>query len=250
MWVNRIGRAIVDGERCSVKVTADVLQTVVHWTSWPWYDYPPCNLTGVPATICYGLWTSCSEEFIFNGDDVTVDIDWALDGPDPPTVTARFEHAGREQPVTLLAWWFRAGAVDCGQGDTEPVTLSSVTAWWPLKSAEACSVPGTDILVSVLTEEFGELEGSFQWASEDVTFAVDTGILLSTPTASPSASPTTPTPPATDAPSPAGTTPTPAGLPEAGGPPGSAFRPNAVVLVVFGAVSAVIVAAAGTMRRA
>ncbi|MEE8518907.1 MAG: hypothetical protein V3S98_07265 [Dehalococcoidia bacterium] len=225
---------------------AIVYQTVVNSELWPWHDEPPCNLTGVPVSICYGAWTVCSEEFIFTGEDFTVDVEWSSDpdhDPTQSTVTARFGHAGVEQPVTFLAFYFRAGAVNCGSGGSFPVTLSSVTAQWPLKSHPACSVHGTDILVRVVTEEFGELEGSFQWQGESVVVEVDTGALLATPSPSPTPSLSSGTTTPTAGPS------EPAAFPTTGGPPSRGLDEQTVALLFACLVIAVGAASAVARRR-
>ncbi len=249
-----LGQALVGGQTCILFLTTVSIETIVQSTYWPWDDEPPCNQPGASSRMCHSVALHiCSDEFIFTGDDVTVDVELGPHTPDAvPIVRFRFVHDGSAQPVTLLSWSFKSGGgKHCTVGSTDPTIVSTVVTGWigPTGGPRGvCATVGQEVDVRFKTEEFGELEGSFTWLGEDVTVAIDTGAFLSTPTASPSVSPS-PTTAATDTPSPTGTTPTPAGLPETGGQPGSSTRADTVALVVIGALTAVTAAAAAARRR-
>ncbi|MEX0683618.1 MAG: hypothetical protein WD904_12895 [Dehalococcoidia bacterium] len=233
--------ASVNGERCSTLVTGDIFEALIRWTAWPWNNKAPCNMTGVPVRLCHDpLLTYCSDEFIFDGEDVLVDMEWgSFPGIlDAPATTVRFSHDGVAQPVTLLGWEFRAGAVYCGAGGVQVGQGSAVVTGfvrpWALK--QGCTAPSLDVIATFATEEFGELEGAFTWLGADLTLDVDTGFLLGTPTAAPTA----PASPQTSGASLF----TPAGLPAAGGPPPQDTRKPISELVVM-AMAAVAAAGVG-----
>ena len=246
--VNPIGQAIIGGEHCSLTVLGISYQAIVQSIFWPWD--PPCDDPDAPAQICYNPLILCSEEFIFTGVDITVEIEWGPllpDVADLPLVRFSFAHDGSAQPVTLLAWSFASGTVSCGGGGTEPISLSTLIMGWPPR--EICGAIGLQVEVIFKTEEFGDLEGVFTWLGEALTLEVDTGALLATPTASPTVSPSPTVAPA-DTPAPSATASGPAALPDTGGPPQSTSRPNSVALAIIGAfaVAAVVVATAAARR--
>lgn len=202
--VTPIGRAIVDGQECSTAVAAVVYDTILNETPWPIFPSPPCNSIGVPTRICYSpLFTLCSDEFVWEGSDLQVDMPWPEE-PGKPKIITHFAHQGVTQPVTVLGWEFATDSRTCGGGNTPPATVPSIVSYWPA-ATPGCDILDMDAQISFLTEEFGILEGSFVWNREDVALEIDTGALLDTPT--PSA-----TVKATDT-----STPAPAQLPEAGG---------------------------------
>ena len=247
--VNPIGQAIIGGEHCSLTVLGISYQAIVQSIFWPWDDEPPCDQPGVPAQICYNPLILCSEEFIFTGVDITVEIEWGPllpDVADLPLVRFSFAHDGSAQPVTLLAWSFASGTISCGGGGTEPISLSTLIMGWPPR--EICGAIGLQVEVIFKTEEFGDLEGVFTWLGEALTLEVDTGALLATPTASPTVSPSLTAAPS-DTPAPSATASAPAALPDTGGPPKGTSRPNVAALAMIGAVAAAAVAAATAAAR-
>lgn len=245
--------AIVAGEICTRATTDEVFETIVNTAPWPWYDQPPCNLTGVPVRFCINSQLGfCSEEFIFEGEDAIADIDWSFFPGvlELPAVTVNFGHGGVVQPVTLLAWSFESPGISCNAGETYPALLSTFVNVWTA-AATGCGVHGLEIAVSLTTEEFGELEESFTWLGEDVSVEVDTGSLLPTPTASPNSTsvPTAaPTEPAATA-----TVSGPIALPGAGGPPAadgvSERTLGSLVLGVLGVVVATVGIGFAARRR-
>ena len=249
--VGRLPFATVDGHECFRAVFFDIFETIVQMVFWPWSDDPPCNATGVPVRMCQSSRaTLCTQEFIFEGEDVMVDMERDDHPPglsDYPAVMVNFGHDGVAQPVTLLWWHFGSPSVDCGVGGVEfPATVSSFVRVWPTVPREECKTLGLDLTATFDTEEFGVLQASFQWQGEDVTLEIDTGSLLSTPTP-------TPTPAPTGAPT-AGPTPTgtpgPVSLPEAGGPPpGGGTSMRALGLTFLGVLVAVTVTVFLARRR-
>jgi hypothetical protein len=188
MTVAPLGNARVAGQSCSAGAATWVYEVIVDSLPWPWKTRAPCNHTGVPVQLCIDADGSlCTDEFVFTGDDVTVDMEWSeLEGfPDPPTISANFVHEAQPQLVTLLNWSFHTANTSCGGGQTTPVVLSSVTRWWPLSTHEGCADPPLDIVGRFETEELGELEGAFTWNGGDIVLEVETGVSLSTPTPSP-----------------------------------------------------------------
>ncbi|HUF54181.1 MAG TPA: hypothetical protein VMR52_10470 [Dehalococcoidia bacterium] len=209
-----LGSSIVDGEECTTGILLVFIDTIVNKTLWPWSDSETCNRTGVLVRICEGLFpTICSEEFVFEGADVLVELDYGAAKPsllEEPRVLVEFGHNGIPQGVTLKEWQIISPEIQCSSGAEFPAQVSQFVALWPT----SCRVEGADFVGTFVTEEFGELEATFRWEDTLIVKAqVDTGALLETPT--PSATATTA--PESDTPGPV--THTPAELPDTGGNP-------------------------------
>ncbi|MEX0682816.1 MAG: hypothetical protein WD904_13450 [Dehalococcoidia bacterium] len=186
--------AEADGELCS-RAVLEGDETVFERVSWPWSGGPSCSQTGVTVRFCMFYFHPtklCSDEFVFDGTDATVDLDWSgfVDEylSDLPILTARFSHDGVAQPVTLTRWVLRLDEdYYCSYPEAFefPANLSAVARI--VEPGGLCV--GTELESIFETEEFGDLTVRFSWSGDqDQTIEVDTGFLLS-PTPSPTGYP-------------------------------------------------------------
>jgi hypothetical protein len=216
--VNPLKLAYIDGGACSRGVHDVVYQTIADETLWPWYDHAPCNLVNVPIRICDSP-SRCSDEFFYTGEDIQVNIPQS-DVAGAATATARFEHNGIPQLVSIVDYSYLHGGMPCEVGGSRvPATVGAVALWWP--STGDCGAAGTQIVARFNTVEFGLLQGAFTWNLADLDYDVDTGTPPQTPSPSPQPNPASQSAEATPtqlAASPIGTA-TPAELPRSGGMP-------------------------------
>lgn len=213
---HRFSRGIVDGRVCGWGHSADVqgVAAIVSEVWWPWSENAPCNWLGLPAHICSGA-NNCSEEFVFEGEDLTVDFNWREDSfGGAPFATAHFRQDGAPVQVTITNF-------DLGQGD-DPCLSASWPAFWPDTPPATLSDLSHDIGAICLeagavrakftTVEFGELEATFTWNGGDVSYDV---IIPSALTPTPVPTPTA----------------TPAALPRAGGSPTNGVTPASAMII-------------------
>jgi len=222
-------------------------ERIVDIVEWPWVE---CSTSREPIRICIPAALTvgpfCTNPFLFTGDDVAVDLAWPASAWNPlPTVTAHFVRDGQPVSVTILGWWFSTGDTICDTHITPPrtsppvVTTAVVTSAYIIPrsaSVAECSQIGTKRIARFTTQEFGDVEGTFDYAGADVTFDVEV---------SPAASVTpSPSPPPS---------PSPGSLPHTGGQPGRNRIPVAAVagcLVALAGVAMLAGARAGRKRRA
>jgi hypothetical protein len=224
----RIDRAILDGHECGIIRPQNVYNVLAIdlRVGWPITDHWPCNLDGVQAQICEGP-DLCSEEFRFDGSDVTADVNWPASPWDTyPLATAHFTRDGQPQLVTITS--LSQGVGTCSGG-------FDATDWTPAATLTELALPvgttaGQTETVCFATAEFGELTVSFQATGANIDYDV----------VIPSAATPTPT-----------TAPTPARLPAAGGgsPPGG-FPLLPVTAVLFLTAMAAWFGALGWKRQA
>lgn len=238
--------ARVDGEGCDTGGPDVVYTAITDSIPWPWRDRSPCNELGAHVRICDSPSTSslCSHEFVYNGEDVSVEFPVEGYFPVITLATAHFVHEGVPQTVTVTGWLYQVGSSVCSSAfgsalSIRRAVIREVAHIWPISSA--CSPVGADVDVLFNTVELGDIVGTFKWNGGSVDFDVDTGAFLQTPT---------PVPTPTSAPT---ATPTPAELPQTGGPPSSRERAHTIEVTavgfVFAMASAIYVRRAVARRR-
>lgn len=225
-----IGEAYVAGHLCGDVVTAAVTPVgIAFGVSWPfptaWNEYP-CNAIGLPVRLCNA--NLCTEEFIYQGEDATVDFEWSGQLPSTPTiptVTGHFLRNGETTAVTVTAARVIGENGACRGSDNPPIIISEIR--W-LNSNEPGG-PCRSVTATFTTVEYGVLE-----ASIDIPAGVDFDYYIEVPAVPSAATPTAATTP-TAAATP---TATPASLPVAGGSPSSggatAIALGALGLVLMG----------------
>ncbi len=230
---HRISIGDVGGVPCGYGHTTDVqgAEAIVSIVRWPWHDYSPCNAVGLPVHVCVGF-DLCSEEFIFDGHDTTVDMNWPESAFQGVTFgRVHFKRDNASQPVTLESLTLASGGAKCfslswpqWRGDTPVATISDLAHFFP---TVPCSRVGESVDATFETVEFGELHATFVWNGGDVDYDV---AIPSAETPSPgvTASPTAPV--------------TAAALPQAGGPPANA---EGALPLVAGGLAAMAAGAGG-----
>jgi hypothetical protein len=214
---HRINFAQVNGVTCASGTSTDV-QSVLAITSlvrWPFGNQSECYRSGVPMSVC-PVPSICSEQFVFEGHDAKVNLDW--DFGKAPIATAHFRRDGSPVAVTIISAKWESDGKTCFSeawpgfyGDTPQSTVSDLAN--PFVTA-GCPVVGESIGASFNTVEFGELQASFGSHYQDVDYDVvipGGEMTSSSPTA----------------------TVTPASLPEAGGSP-RASEMNAALVAIAG----------------
>jgi hypothetical protein len=229
-------------------------ERIVDIVKWPWTG---CSTANEPIRICVVSPTTqgqfCTNPFLFTGDDVAVDLAWPASAwQQLPKVTAHFVRDGQPVPVTILGWWFATGDAICdahiAPTHTSPPVVTTAVVASALSVPQdtpvsVCGQAGTKRVARFTTQEFGDVEGTFDFAGNDVTFDVDVG---------PSAT-ATPTPLAQVSSSPMPPTPSPASLPPAGGQPDTNGVPIAALagsLVALAGGAILASAWTGRKRRA
>lgn len=223
-------------------------ERMVDIVKWPWAG---CSTANEPIRICVPVVPTaagpfCTDPFLFTGDDVAVDLPWPASAWEQmPKVTAHFVRDGQPVPVTIIAWSFATGDPTCDAyiappHTTPPVLTTAVVANAlsipPGDPTSACGQSGTKRVARFRTQEFGDVEATFDYAGADVTFDVNVS-----PSASAIPSPSTAPSPSTGS------------LPYTGGQPDSNHFPFAVLagcLVTLAGSAMLAGAWAGRKRRA
>ena len=187
IWVAQtLSLAYIGDETCSAGGPQIVFEAIALEASWPWRDYPPCNLVGVPIRICESELV-CSDEFTYTGEDVSVNLQVA-ETELVTLATARFVHAGEEQAASVTGWRYEAGGMVCSAGPTSairvpPAKVPALTRFWP--PHPVCGAQHVEVYFNTI--EFGILHASFEWKGISLEYDVETGGFL-TPSVSPSPS--------------------------------------------------------------
>ncbi|MCH7717880.1 MAG: hypothetical protein IIB21_00280 [Chloroflexi bacterium] len=183
-----------NGQNCPFASIPEADEGAGWGISWPVTDDPPpCAETGTTLQICFG---SLCVQTLWEGEDVTVELEF----PRPPgasLVTARFVDGSTPVSVSITDWDYLVQGETCiiGQSRGPVVTTSVISRFWPARTdpTTSCGDSGAAVSAVFLTEEFGEIQGSFVWTGQDVVFdvPVSEAQVSDTPTAEPPGLPST-----------------------------------------------------------